>query len=146
TPYKTKNGFFDVPEELLLVKGMKPEYMTGSDKVKAIGPLITTFGRGTININTVSTEVMESLGLNKSDIETVLKQRESGGFSSVPQQFGTFGLNTTYSSYFRIEVVAHVNGGNRAVRIVSIINRTPTGKGFKIQTVYWRENAESYRG
>jgi general secretion pathway protein K len=147
-PYKAKNSFFDTPEELLLVKGMEPDYMAGSDKVKAISPLITTFGKGTININTVSKEVMELLGLNPLDIETILKQRnkESGGFRFIPTQLSNFGLNTTSSSYFRIEVISHLKGSNRAMRIVAILHRMPAPKGFKTQTVYWRENAETYRG
>ncbi|MBM4135280.1 MAG: general secretion pathway protein GspK [Nitrospira sp.] len=150
-PYKAKNNFFDVPEELLLVKGMRPEYMTGSDEIKAIGPLITTFGKrgdiiGAININTVSKEVMELLGLTPPAIETILKQRESGGFKTIPLTFRIIQLTKTNSSYFRIEVVAHVHGSNRASRIISVVNRTPTDKGFKIRTVYWKENAEGYRG
>lgn len=150
-PYKAKNNFFDVPEELLLVKGMRPEYMTGSDEIKALGPLITTFGKrgdiiGAININTVSKEVMELLGLTPPTIETVLKQRESGGFRTIPLTLRIMQLTNTNSSYFRIEVVAHVHGSNRASRIISVVKRTPLDIGLKIRTVYWKENAESYRG
>jgi len=65
-PYKAKNGAFTVPEELALVKGMKPEYFKAAkegDEGKALLPLITTFGGNTLNINTVSQEVMQILGL-----------------------------------------------------------------------------------
>jgi general secretion pathway protein K len=153
-PYTAKNGFFSVPEELLLVKGMLPEYMTGTEDIKALGPLITTFGRrgdmlGAININTASKEILEILGLNPLQIEAIIKQREDGGFKnvqSIPFTHRVLGLTSTSSLFFRIEVSARANGSGQVSHIVAVINRTPLTKGYKLKTVYWKEYAESYRG
>jgi type II secretory pathway component PulK len=147
-PYKAKNGPFDLPEELSLVKGINPDYLKGYGEVKALLSLITTFGAGTININTVSKEVMELIGLDAYEIEAVLKQRtyESGGFKFVSPQFARRGLNTVSSSNLRIEVTATTGSKSPASKIVAVVNRQPGTRGYKIQTIYWRESAENIRG
>ncbi len=147
-PYSAKNGLFDVPEELLLVKGMKPEYLYGSKDIKPLLPLITTFGRGGININTVSESVMTMLGLNNFEIEAVMKQRtaEAGGFTFVPDQFARLGFGATSSGVLRIEVTASAHGKGPASKVVAVINRQPAGGTYKIQTLYWRESAENTGG
>jgi type II secretory pathway component PulK len=64
-PYDCKNGPMDSPEEILLVKGMKPEWYYGTEAYEGIGKFITAgtsaMGKGKININTASKEVMMSL-------------------------------------------------------------------------------------
>jgi type II secretory pathway component PulK len=145
-PYKAKNGFFSVPEELVLVRGMKPEYLYG-DGAGAAGlhSLITTFGKNAININTVSTEVMQFLGLNDIEIETIMKQRNKayGGFRFIPQQFNVRGLNAMSTQTFRIEVTARTKNSPIGVRITGIASREPSPKGPELRTIYWRERAET---
>jgi general secretion pathway protein K len=146
--YKAKNMLFDVPEEFALVKGMKPEYFSDAGGGNSLMRLITTFGDNTININTVSKEVMQLLEFDESEIEAIMKQRnrEAGGFRFIPQQFSAKGLNAIATHNFRIEVVARPKNSNLAIRIVAVLNRKPDPAGYKIQTVYWRENAENIRG
>jgi type II secretory pathway component PulK len=144
-PYKAKNMMFDVPEELMLVKGMKSEYFRAGPEGSSLLTLITTFGGNTLNINTVSREVMQLLGFDETEIEAIMKQRtkESGGFRFIPQPFSTKGLNTVVSQNFRIEVVARPASKGMAMRIVAVLNRKPDATGFTVQTVYWREDAEN---
>jgi general secretion pathway protein K len=148
-PYKAKNSRFDVPDELALVKGMKPEYLyaTGEGSV-AVLPLVTTFGRNVLNINTVSREVMEILGLNIVEIETVLKQRSKdfGGFRFIPREFSARGLNTVATQNFRIEVFARMNNSPIASRITGVLSRQPAADGAIFKTIYWSERAETVRG
>ena len=149
-PYKAKNGPFTVPEELALVKGMKPEYFKdGGDEGKSLLPLITTFGGNTLNINTVSKEVMQLLGLDDSEIELIMKQRTKewaggGQYRSFPSK----GLNAMATQNFRIEVVARTKNSNLGMKIVAVLNRKPALEvgGYKILTLYWREDAENIRG
>jgi general secretion pathway protein K len=147
-PYKAKHGPFDVPEELLLVKGIKPEYLYGGKDIKPILPLITTFGTGALNINTVSSDFMSLMGLNNYEIEAVLKQRneETGGFRVIPQQFAARGFHSMASSNLRIEVSGRAGNSTLLSRIVAVVKREPAGKGFKVRTIYWREHAENSRG
>jgi len=148
-PYTAKNGLFDIPEELALVKGLKPEYLYGTgDGGIAVLPLITTFGKNMVNINTVSKEVMEILGLNIVEIETILKQRNKdfGGFRFIPQQFSARGLNTVATQNFRIEVFARMSNSPIASRITGVLYRQPVAEGVKFKTIYWSERAETVRG
>ena len=56
--YSCKDAPFEVIEELTLVRGVTPEIF---DKVKDV---ITVYGVGAVNINTVDTVVLEGLGLS----------------------------------------------------------------------------------
>ncbi len=147
-PYKAKNGLFDVPEELALVRGMKPEFLFG-DGTGATGllSLITTFGKNAVNINTVSPEVMQFLGLNDAEIETIMKQRNKayGGFRFIPHQFSVRGLNAMTTQTFRIEVTARAKNSPISARVTGIVSREPSVKGPELRTIYWRERAETVR-
>lgn len=150
-PYHAKNTMFSIPEELALVKGMTHEYLYGSGETKPLLPLITTFGaRAKININTVSSEVMELLGLDSAQIEAVYKQRNEdiGGFRSlnlIPNEIRRKGLNTIASNNFRIEVTATAGNSKTAAKIVAVLKRSRSAGGYKFNTVYWRESAENIR-
>jgi len=146
-PYEAKNLHFDIPEELALVKGMQPEYFKDNGDGKSLLSLMTTFGNS-ININTVSREVMQILGFNDDEMEAVMKQRtrESGGFRFIPPEFRAKGVNAIASQIFRIEVLARQKDSRRAVKIVAVLSRKTDTSGHKVQTVYWREDAENIRG
>jgi general secretion pathway protein K len=143
-PYKTKNSLFSVPEELILVKGMKPEYFRGENSLLQY---ITTFGGNFVNINTASKGVMQILGLDALEIEAIMKQRskEAGGFRFIPEQFSSKGLNAIASQNLRIEVSARAKDSSLAVRVTAVLNRNANSGVYKVQTVYWREDAENIR-
>lgn len=147
-PYKAKNGPFDVPEELALVKGFNHDNASGSADFRTLVPLVTTFGSGTMNINTVSTEVMQMLGLDETEIEAIMKQRneESGGFKFVPPQFAAKGLNAVSTGTVRIIVTARTTPGSPTSRVEAVVSRQRIARGYKTQTLYWRESAENNRG
>ncbi|MDO9289300.1 MAG: type II secretion system protein GspK, partial [Thermodesulfovibrionales bacterium] len=146
-PYKAKNRNLDSVEELLLVKGFKPEYLYGSKDIRPMYDLITTSGDGSININAVSREVLEMTGTGSDVIDAIFKQRtkEFGGARQIPANLAP-GLYRTASYDFRIEVTAAMKGNRQAVKIISIVRRVPALKGFDMQTVYWREKIENRRG
>lgn len=60
-PYICKNGPLDTPEEILLVKGMKPEYYYGTENYKGIKEYVTVGTGGKINLNTASRIVLMSM-------------------------------------------------------------------------------------
>jgi type II secretory pathway component PulK len=146
-PYKAKNALFSVPEELSLVKGMKPEYFRDLDGETSLLRYCTTFGGNMININTASRGTMQILGLDDIEIEAIMKQRskDAGGFRFIPQQFSSKGLNAIASQNVRIEVSAKVKNSSLTVKIIAVMSRVPDAEGRKIQTVYWRENVENIR-
>jgi general secretion pathway protein K len=146
-PYKAKNGPFDTPEELALVKGISPDIMYGGGNFKGVLPLITTVGGGSMNINTVSTGVMTMLGLDTYEIEAVMKQRtqETGGFRGVPEQFAGRGLNAMSSVTLKVEVTAKAKNSALASKITAVVQRHPAGRGFRVKTLYWKEREEGIR-
>lgn len=146
--YKAKNGAFDVPEELGLVKGITPDIMYGGGEISAVLPLITTLGGRGMNINTVSTSVMRMLGLDAYEIEAVMKQRthETGGFRGVPEQFAGRGLSAMSSSTLKVEVTARAKNSSLASKITAVVQRYRAGQGFRVKTLYWREREEGIRG
>lgn len=70
-PYKPRNAFFQIPEELLLVKGMSPEIY------RRVEPYITVYGTGAVNVNTAPNLVLKCLGLGDETL-TVLNSWRSG--------------------------------------------------------------------
>ena len=68
-PYECKNGEFQAMEELLLVKGMTPEIFSKLQKV------ITIYGEGKVNINTVDANTLYGLGLDMRLIERIAEFR-----------------------------------------------------------------------
>jgi general secretion pathway protein K len=65
-PYHIKNGPMDSIEEILLVKGMKSEYFSGTENYEGIRNYVTvcppnTASSGRININTASEVVLRSI-------------------------------------------------------------------------------------
>ena len=67
--YPCKKGPFDVPEELLLVKGMTSEIF------KNIKNEITIYGTGCININTADPPVLRSLGITAALADKIINYR-----------------------------------------------------------------------
>jgi type II secretory pathway component PulK len=140
TPYKAKNAFLDTMDELLLVKGFKPEYLYGGEDTKPIADMLTVYGAG-LNVNTASSEVFEMLGIDPLDIDTAMKSRtaDAGGLRAIPQAFTGAGVGLTQSQNFRVEVYAEAKGGGPPVKITSIVRRLVGPDGIKLKTVYWRE-------
>lgn len=140
--YKAKDRALDTVEELLLVKGYSDEILYGSDTYRALSPFLTVYGNNAININTVSAEVMRVLGISEVDIENVMSYRdpESGGLGQVPTNLFQYQLNATASSYLRVEVAAGLPESKIQYVVTGIVKRTPTTKGFRVETISWREH------
>lgn len=139
--YKAKNSHLSVPEEIMLVKGYKPEYYIGEDEKIPLEKLITVWG-GHINVNTASEDVLSLLGLNPIEIDTIINNRKNKeGLTTVPSQLAVFGR--TYSASFRIEAAARVNDSPIAVKIIAVVKISRDSEGTKVRTLYWKEDVES---
>ncbi len=69
-PYECKDGRFQVLEELLLVKGMRPKIFL---KIKEI---VTVYGAGKVNINTAGYATLYALGLSESLCKQIIEFRQ----------------------------------------------------------------------
>lgn len=65
----SKNGPLESVEELTLVPGMTPELF------RAIRPLVTIYGTGKVNVNTVPKEVLKAMGAPESLAEKIVRYR-----------------------------------------------------------------------
>lgn len=134
-PYRPKNQALSVPEELLLIREFRKDYLYGSEERKGIKDFITTFSSGRLNINTVSKELMEILGLGSVSSETIISQRNSlRGYRAIPPHLtGLF--RATSSNIFRIEIISKDSGEKTS----AIVQRIPAKSGYLIKTLYWNE-------
>lgn len=146
-PYKAKNAPLDSVEELLLVKGMKREYLypkkEGTEKNSlGLGQIFTVYGRG-LNVNTAPKAVFEILGLDSPTIDKLIEDRKIvGGLRSVPPNFALAGINLVGSLHYRIEVWAGNAGGKEKVKITSVLEREGGPAGNKFKVIYWKEGIE----
>jgi general secretion pathway protein K len=79
-PYTAKNGFFDSPEELLLVRGVTSELFYGHDGIPGLRDVVTTYGKTRrLNTRTTSAAVLQVLiGTDPATAEDLIAQRDSG--------------------------------------------------------------------
>ncbi|HNY65737.1 MAG TPA: type II secretion system minor pseudopilin GspK [Deltaproteobacteria bacterium] len=135
-PYLCKNGPLDTPEEILLVKGMKPEYYYGTDHYKGIRDYVTVWSGGPININTASDIVLMSV----SDVidDRVVADIKAGrpwkqgssnwartlGFSGNPDEMQWINTKvfTNRSNAFRADMKGSMPSGAR-MNIMAILHR-----------------------
>ncbi|MCG8430546.1 MAG: general secretion pathway protein GspK [Candidatus Omnitrophica bacterium] len=153
-PYEAKDAPFEVPEELLLVKGMTVPFF------KELEGFITVYGDGGVNINTAPLEVLVALGLSEDLAEDIItyRQGQDGECGTeddlyfkapseiVPQLSDVFALDAdeinsinrltssvlgTRSFTFFIHSTAEAAAGNAASRVYCVADR-------KGDVFYWR--------
>ena len=128
-PYRAFNRYLVNVTELAALDGM--------DKASfdILLPHVTALpGRTQINVNTATAAVLQSLDENfdESAIESLLSQREDGGFTDISKTFATllrdaamFAQITDTSSYFQLKAVVQID----TVRVTyfSVLMRRPNG-------------------
>lgn len=132
-PYRPRNASIMLPEELHFIRGFDEVILKGSEDSKGILSYITTFCQGRLNVNTVSRDVMEIMGIDTLTIENLISGRDAiKGYRVVPQNVRNF-FNATSSDTYRVEVRTFVK------RVMAIFKRIPQKKGYEIRTLYWKE-------
>lgn len=134
-PYSSKDGPFDIIEELLLVKGVTPEVFYGSqdeegeEEYSGIAQYFSTWGSRRVNINTATREVLEAtLGIARAD--QIMKQRETGpALRAVSGGVVTSTIFTVLST-----------GSNTDGTIQRTIKTTLKRSGDKLEVIYWNDN------
>ena len=95
SPYRTKNGPFEVMEELLLVKGMTPDILFGNKTRKGLIHFVTVYGaHSKINLNAASQEILMAIpGLSAEAIVRIIEQREAMEFREIKDIQAITGIN-----------------------------------------------------
>lgn len=140
TPYSSKDGFFYVIEELLLVKGMSPEILYGlkgeeedddGEEVIYTGLIdfFTVVGSGRTNINTASETVLETL-FGTDNALNIITQREAGPIKR------PIAKGQVTSSYFTVMSI----GTNRDGSITRTVKAVLESRNKRLETHYWNDN------
>lgn len=153
-PYSCRNGALKFPEELLMVKGITPKIMA------SIKEHVTVYGDGFINLNTVSAETLEILGLTEELAAKIVAWRNGDdGLAGTgddqifrdknkldvpslsPQQNAEFAamknLFKVQSSLFRVESRALLKNAKSEKTASVIFERDKDPK--KLWAIYWIE-------
>lgn len=160
-PYRAKNGPFDRMEELLLVRGVTPDYLFGrpagdlDDARPGLADYLTIQSSGRVNINTAAAPVLQALlGLDDRQTEALESRRRGDdgewgteddvGFLSVNEFFAAIGnlpaevqnelqqVLTVQSEYFTVQATGTVGEVNETV--VALLQRN----GAEITIISWR--------
>lgn len=163
-PYKVKNGRIDTVEELLLVRGITPEYFYGRAESASDGSgnhpyglsrLLTVYSaRSQININFAPLAVLKSIpGMPAAAADMIYERRQSKPFKDVaemnreipiPLSTQAMQLLTTGQTGI-LTITAAANAENsKARRIVRTIISLSPGADTLYQTLYWNENVSDY--
>lgn len=156
-PYEPKNAYFELIDELLLLKGIDESIF------EKIRPFLTVYGNGRVNINTASPAVFLAFGLETVLIDKILQVRrgldnientvddyifhktfdvasEMKGFVKLDlaeikaiDQLNSAGKIKTNSSFYKIQSFGKLTEKDKPLVIESIYN----AEGNKIE--YWRE-------
>jgi len=165
-PYAAKNGSIDATEELLLVRGVTPEYFYGRPEKTDDGSVIYKYGlsryltvfsmRDQINVNFAPLPVLLSIpGMPPDAAERIYQKRLTSPFQS-PRDIsdeipGTLGaqtlryLNTQATGVYSLRATAYA--GNSKVRRVihAVVSLNGNQQNF-YQILYWNENVPYYEG
>lgn len=141
--YKAKNEPFSSTEEILLIKGFKPEYLYGKEGIEGLYKYISVYPSA-LNINTSPREIFEALGLPEADIDAIFKQRtkELGGLRTI-HPFSSVAL-TTASTTLRVEITASTNG-KQVFKLLTLLKKTLGTRGTELKNIYWKESIEGSR-
>ncbi len=126
--YRPANQALTNVSELAALEGMDRQTF------RILEPHITALpGRTALNVNTATPFVLQSLDekLTTSDIESLLSERESGGFSDYQATFSTLISDellaelSENSSYFQLKVIVQI--ATVRVTLFSILERSSQG-------------------
>jgi type II secretory pathway component PulK len=74
--YDPKDGFFDSPQELLLVKGVTADLFYGVDGRPGLRDVVSVFCKqDKINMNTITSPVLQALGVEAADADEMVQTR-----------------------------------------------------------------------
>jgi len=140
-PYKAKNADFDTVEELLLVKGMTPEILFGTEGKKGIVSFLTVNSKaGTINISAAPREVLMALPGMTAEIAdaiiTIRTEKRTQGQQDLQAALGaSYALLAPYIGF----------GSSNAFTIDSVGWKDSEKKGYPIKATITIEGSNKFK-
>jgi general secretion pathway protein K len=166
-PYNAKNGRIDAIEELLLIRGITPEYFYGYPEKDANGSIVYKYGLSRcltvysnnpaqVNINFAPLAVLQSVpGMSPEAAKAIYDRRHTKPFKTtqdISRDLGIsldaktlpyLGLNKT--GFYTLTASAHAANSKVRRVIRCIINIDPVSNR-QYRTLYWNENVPDYEG
>ncbi len=164
-PYEAKNGNIDALEELLLIRGITPEYFYGYPERSPDGSIqyryglsrcLTVYSNTTqVNVNFAPLPVLLSInGMTPEAARLIYERRLSRPFKNVQEitrdlqaplsPATTPSLSTTQTNIYTLTASASEENSKvrRVIRTVINIDGSET----RFRTLYWNENVPDYEG
>jgi general secretion pathway protein K len=164
-PYKSKNKSFDTLEELLLVRGIAPDYFYGHPERTSDGSIITRYGlsryltvysnRMPINVNYAPLAVLQSIpDMSPESAQLIYNRRLTKPFKNNLEITRDLTVNlsgralqyisTDPTGVYVLTASAHAENSKvrRVLRAVISIDNSDT----RYRTLYWNENVSDYEG
>ena len=138
-PYKAKDANFDNLEELLLVRGMTPDILYGTEERPGLIQYLTMYSStAQININSAKPEVLKAIpSMTDSIVQTIINYRMSDSAKSDGSRLRSMlsaadftkissYVTTADSSVYAVEAIGYQNekGGNYALKAVLVAEGT----------------------
>ena len=163
-PYKAKNGRLDSPEELLLIRGITPDYYYGHPERAPDGSIVYKYGlsryltvysiTNRINVNFAPLPVLLSVpGMPPQSAQAIYERRMKEPFANMqevtrdlPANLGPSTLpflSTDQTGYYTLTASAHREGSKVKRVIRTVISIDPSQK-TQYRTLYWNENIPDY--
>jgi len=159
-PYKAKNNRMETVEELLLVRGVTPEYYYGHPERDPDGSVVYKYGlsrcftvystSNRINVNYAPLYVLMSVpGMPPEAARTIYERRQTKPFTTVEQinhDLGV-GLGPTTLPYLMVEetgvytlTAAGRRGDSRVRRVIRAVVSLDAREAKRYKVFYWNEN------
>ncbi|MCS6926639.1 MAG: general secretion pathway protein GspK [Candidatus Binatia bacterium] len=125
-PYSAKDGLFDTPDELLLVRGVTPAlfYGTGGGGLR---DLFTTYNTGgTVNLLTAGPLVLQAvLGIDAATARDIVQQRAEGGRTDLANLLPGIGgmVNFGLPVVVTIESIGYLHAGGVTRHVSAVVQR-----------------------
>ena len=152
-PYKAANRDFETIEELILVRGITPEILHGTDGRSGIVPFLTVHGKsGKVSINAAPKEVLAALpGMDAATVERIMEFRGSSeirGDAAAQELLGAAHLLTApytsaaadASSLFTVEATGYTDDVTKGYSIRATI---ALDRSQQFRYVYYKSPAEA---
>ena len=163
-PYKAKNGKIDTVEELLLIRGITPEYFYGHPERDANGAVVYKYGlsryftvylnRNQVNVNFAPLPVLLSVpGMTPEAAKLIYDRRHVKpyktttdlahdlGVAADPKVMGYLAFDQTGT--YTLTASAHAMN-SKAVRVIRAVITLESSFNKQYRTLYWNENVPDY--
>jgi len=143
-PYKARNADFETLEELILVKGITPEILYGTEKMKGIIRYLTLYSKtGTININAAPKEVLAAIpGMNADIADQIIEFRASADINGLEDIKNIIGASYSQMAPY----ISFGSGSSSGVYTVETTGyKGSQKKGYSILATVIFDSPQKYR-